>query len=450
MKFIPHKYQEYSIDYVLSHPICALLLSMGLGKSIIVLTALIELLAKRAIKRVLIIAPLRVARQSWPMEIMKWDHTRALSYAVAVGSDKERRKALQAGATITIINRENIPWLVDTYFGGEVTLWPFDCVIVDELQSFKNFKAKRYKALFSVRPFVSRIIGLTGTPGSLMDLWGEMRMLDQGQRLGRFITHYRDRWFEPDQWNRYTGQVYSYKPKPHAEKQIYDLISDITISMDAVSNLDMPEIFYQDTVVELSDAERSKYDRLRKDMALRLDEGTVTATTAGVLANKLRQCADGVVYDADGKTIKLHERKLDALEDIVEAAGEPVLVAYAFRHELEAIRGRFPEARVLDKDRDIADWNKGLVQIGLFHPSSLGMGVNLQQGGHILVWYGLTWSIVDYSQSVSRLWRQGQSRPVIVQHILCADTIDERVKTLLENKDDTQQSLLEAVRATLE
>ena len=450
MKFLAHKYQEYSIDYVLSHPICALLLSMGLGKSIIVLTALISLIEQGAVKRILIIAPLRVARQSWPLEIMKWDHTRSLSYAVAVGSEKERRKALDQGATITIINRENIPWLVNGYFEGDLKRWPFDCVVIDELQSFKNHKAARYKALYSVRPFISRIIGLTGTPGSLMDLWGEMRMLDMGARLGRFITHYRDRWFEPDQWNRYTGQVYSYAPKPGAEEKIYGLISDITISMDAVSNLDMPEVFYTDTVVQLSPSERKSYDSLRKDMALRLDEGTITATTAGVLANKLRQMADGVVYDSDGETITIHERKLDALEDIVESAGEPVLVAYAFRHELAAIRGRFPEARVLDKDRDIAEWNKGMIPIGLFHPSSLGMGVNLQAGGHILVWYGLTWSIVDYSQSVSRLWRQGQSRPVIVQHIITEGTIDERVKEILERKDTTQQGLLDAVRASLE
>ena len=450
MKFIPHKYQEYSIDYVLSHPICALLLTMGLGKSVIVLTALLTLLKQGKVRRVLIIAPLRVARQSWPLEIMKWDHTRALSYAVAVGSEKERRKALDQGATITIINRENVPWLVEKYFGGEVTRWPFDCVIVDELQSFKNHKAKRYKALFSVRPFMKRVIGLTGTPGSLIDLWGEMRLLDQGQRLGRFITAYRDRWFEPDQLNYHTGQVYSYKPKRHAEEAIYSKIKDITVSMDAVSNLDMPPVIYTDTVVQLSASERKKYDGLKKDMALRLDEGTITAVTAGVLANKLRQMSDGVVYGEESKTITIHERKLDALEDLVESAGEPVLVAYAFRHELGAIQSRFPEARVLDKDSDIAEWNRGRIGIGLFHPSSLGMGVNLQAGGHTLCWFGITWSLELYQQTIGRLYRQGQkSGTVVIQHIITDGTIDERILKALSAKESSQNALIDAVKAVI-
>lgn len=424
------------------------------SKSVIVLTAIKRLLEEGHVRRVLIIAPLRVARQGWPTEILKWDHTRSLTYTVAVGSAKERQKALTSGAAITIINRENVPWLVNDYLGGETTLWSWDCVVVDELQSFKNHKAQRYRALYSVRSFISRIIGLTGTPGSLMDLWGEMRLLDMGERLGKFITHYRDRWFEPDQYNPHTGQVYSYRPKAGSEEKIYEKIQDIVISMDAVSNLDMPEIFYGDTVVQLSDRELKVYEKLKRDMALRLPEGDVTAVTAGVLANKLRQCADGVVYSTpspgeESKVVVLHERKLDALEDIVEAAGEPVLVAYAFRHELEQIRSRFPDARLLDKDSDIADWNRGRISIGLFHPASLGVGVNLQQGGRILAWYGLTFSILDYQQSVSRLWRQGQERPVIVQHIICEGTIDERIKEILERKDTSQKGLLDAVKATI-
>lgn len=448
MKYEPHRYQTFATDYILSHEACALFLDLGLGKSVITLSALTELLERKAIKKVLIIAPLRVARSTWPIEILKWDHTRTLSYSVAIGKEKERIKAVEMGADITIINRDNVEWLIN-YFAG--CPFPYDCVVVDELSSFKNHKSKRFKALMAVRPYVKRIIGLTGTPASngLEDLWAQIKLLDFGKRLGRFITEYRDRYFIPEDFNPATGIVYKRRPKPGAKEMIFEKISDITVSMSAIENLDMPDVVYSDYPVFLSE-EMTLYDQFKKELAIMLSDEVLTAANAAVLSNKLRQVADGVVYLDDGTVRHIHDKKLDALEDLIESAnGCPVLVAYSFRHEMKEIRERFPEARVIDKDRDISDWNKGEIQIGLLHPASVGYGVNLQVGGHILIWYGLTWSLEEYQQTVGRLWRQGQKHPVSVVHIMAKDTIDERIMEVLKKKDMTQNALLEAVKAEI-
>ena len=448
MKYEPHKYQSFATDYVLDHKACALFLDLGLGKSVITLTALTVLFERGEIQKVLIIAPLRVARSTWPMEILKWDHTRPLFYSVAVGKEKERIKAIEMGSDVTIINRENVDWLTG-YFGPWE--WPYDCVVVDELSSFKNHKSKRYKAIMSVRPFIKRIIGLTGTPASngLEDLWAQIKILDFGQRLGRFITQYRDRYFVPEEFNPATGVVYKRTPRPGAKEMIFQKISDITVSMSAVENLDMPEVVYSDYPVFLLE-ERALYDQLKRELAVVLNNEPLTAANAAVLSNKLRQMADGVVYLNDGEVRHIHTRKLDALEDLIESAnGASVLVAYSFRHEMEEIKERLPVARMIDKDRDISDWNKGEISIGLLHPASVGYGVNLQAGGHILIWYGLTWSLEEYQQTVGRLWRQGQKHPVSVVHLMAKDTIDERIREVLKKKDRTQNDLLNAVKAEI-
>ena len=446
MKYEPHRYQSFATDYILDHDACGLFLDLGLGKSVITLSALTVLLEKGQVGKVLIIAPLRVARSTWPMEILKWDHTRSLSYAVAVGKEKERIKAVEIKADITIINRENVDWLIKY-----LRSFPYDCVVVDELSSFKNHKSKRFKALMAVRPHVKRIIGLTGTPASngLEDLWAQIKLLDFGKRLGRFITEYRDRYFIPEEFNPATGIVYKRRPKPGAEEQIFEKISDITVSMSAIENLDMPDVVYSDYPVFLSD-EMALYEQFKRELAVDLNDTPLTAANAAVLSNKLRQVADGVVYLDDGSVRHIHTKKLDALEDLIESAnGCPVLVAYSFRHEMKEIRERFPFARVIDKDRDISDWNKGEIPIGLLHPASVGYGVNLQTGGHILIWYGLTWSLEEYQQTVGRLWRQGQKHPVSVVHIMAKDTIDERIREVLKRKDATQNALLEAVKAEI-
>ncbi len=448
MKYEPHRYQTFATDYILSHEACALFLDLGLGKSVITLSALTELLERKAIKKVLIIAPLRVARSTWPIEILKWDHTRTLSYSVAIGKEKERIKAVEMGADITIINRDNVEWLIN-YFAG--CPFPYDYVVVDELSSFKNHKSKRFKALMAVRPYVKRIIGLTGTPASngLEDLWAQIKLLDFGKRLGRFISDYRNRYFIPEDFNPATGIVYKRRPKPGAKEMIFEKISDITVSMSAIENLEMPDVVYSDYPVFLSE-EMALYDQFKKELAIMLSDEVLTAANAAVLSNKLRQVADGVVYLDDGTVRHIHDKKLDALEDLIESAnGCPVLVAYSFRHEMKEIRERFPEARVIDKDRDISDWNKGKIEIGLLHPASVGYGVNLQAGGHILIWYGLTWSLEEYQQTVGRLWRQGQKHPVSVVHIMAKDTIDERIREVLKKKDMTQNALLEAVKAEI-
>ena len=443
MKFEPHDYQAFAIDYIETHPVAAVLLDMGLGKTVISLTAIADLLFDSFVaRRILVIAPLRVARDTWP----KWSHLQHLTYAVAVGTAKERRAALMQSADITIINRENLSWMIDE------SGFPFDydTVIVDELSSFKNHQSKRFKALLRVRPKVKRIIGLTGTPSSngLMDLWAEFRLLDMGQRLGRFITQYRNAYFTPDKRN---GEIiYSYKPLPFAEDAIYRKISDITISMKSTDHLKMPELVSTQYEVRLSDAEAERYADLKQELILQLPDGEVTAANAAALTGKLAQLANGAIYADTGEMVEFHERKLDALEDIIESAnGKPLLVAYWFRHDLQRIRERF-DVRELKSSKDIADWNAGKIPVAVIHPASAGHGLNLQAGGSTLVWFGLTWSLELYQQTNARLWRQGQSAgTVVIQHIVTKGTIDERILKALQAKDRTQSALIEAVKADL-
>lgn len=447
MNFSPHNYQAYAIDYIEKHPVAAVLLDMGLGKTVISLTAIADLLFDSfEAHRVLVVAPLRVARDTWPAEIAKWEHLKGLTYAVAVGTVKERKAALMAGADITIINRENLGWLIDS------SGFPFDydMVIIDELSSFKNHTSKRFQSLMKVRPKVKRIIGLTGTPSSngLMDLWAEFKLLDFGERLGRFITHYRNNYFIPDKRN---GEIiYSYKPMPYAEDAIYRKISDITISMKSTDHLQMPELITSQYEVQLSEDEETRYEELKADFILELPEGEVTAANAASLTGKLSQLANGAIYDDEGNIVEFHDRKLDALEDIIESAnGKPLLVAYWFKHDLQRIKKRF-DVREIKTSKDIIDWNNGNIPVAIIHPASAGHGLNLQEGGSTLVWFGLTWSLELYQQTNARLWRQGQtSGTVIIEHIITKGTIDERILKALSLKEVTQNALIDAVKANL-
>ena len=452
MKYRPHEYQRYATEYIETHPIAAVLLDMGLGKTSITLTALNDLLFDRfEIHKVIVIAPLRVARDTWPAEIEKWEHLSSLVYSVAVGTEAERLAALRQRADIYIINRENVQWLVE----ASGLPFDFDMVVVDELSSFKNHQSKRFRAMMKVRPRVERIIGLTGTPSSngLMDLWAEFKLLDMGKRLGRFIGQYRTRFFLPDKRN---GQVvFSYKPLPGAEQEIYRLISDITISMKSTDHLQMPELVNSRYMVYLSEEEMQRYVSLKQELILQVSDGEVTAANAAALSGKLSQMANGAVYTDTGETMAIHDRKLDALEDLIEAAnGKPLLVAYWFRHDLERIMERLHKRKILcsrlDTRESIHRWNAGEIPVALIHPASAGHGLNLQTGGSTLVWFGLTWSLELYQQTVARLWRQGQSaETVVIQHIIAKGTMDERIMKALSEKDTTQAALIDAVKADL-
>lgn len=449
MKFIPHEYQKYAIEYIKQNPVSAILLDMGLGKTVISLTAINDLMYDSfEVHKVLIIAPLRVARFSWGAETRKWEHLKNLRYSIVVGTEKERRAALQRKADIYIINRENLPWLIDN------SKFDYDMVVVDELSSFKNHQAKRFKAFMKVRPMVKRIVGLTGTPSSngLMDLFAEFKLLDMGQRLGRFIGQYRSKYFQPDKMNGMI--VYSYKPLPGAEERIYEKISDITISMKATDHLQMPELISSRYDVELSPTERQKYEQLKKDLVLPVDDEEITAANAAALSGKLCQLANGAIYDDDKKAIQIHDRKLDALEDIIESMnGRPLLVAYWFKHDYDRIVERLSELKVpfvkLDTDESIEKWNRGEIPVALIHPASAGHGLNLQSGGSTLVWFGITWSLELYQQTVARLWRQGQKNTVVIQHIITKNTIDENIMAALEKKEHTQSALIDAVKANI-
>lgn len=453
MKYKPHEYQKYATKYIETHPIAAVLLDMGLGKTSITLTALNNLLFDSfEIHKVIVIAPLRVARDTWSAEMEKWEHLSSLIYSVAVGTEIERLAALRRQADIYIINRENVQWLI-----SESGLpFDYDMVVIDELSSFKNHQTKRFKALMKVRPKINRIVGLTGTPSSngLMDLWAEFKLLDMGQRLGRFIGQYRTAYFQPDKRN---GQVvFSYKPLPGAERQIYDKISDITISMKSTDHLQMPELMESRYMVYLSEEERKRYVALKEDLVLQLPDGEITAANAASLSGKLSQMANGAVY-SDGESImEIHQRKMDALEDLIEAAnGKPVLVAYWFRHDLERIAERLHKLKIpfskLDSSESIRRWNAGELPVALIHPASAGHGLNLQAGGSTIVWFGLTWSLELYQQTKARLWRQGQTADtVVVQHIVAEGTIDERIMKALSEKDTTQSALIDAVKADLQ
>lgn len=447
MKYKPHEYQSYATEFILSHPISAVFFEMGLGKSVITLSAIFDLcLDSFLVCKVLVIAPLRVARDTWPAEINKWDHLKGLSYSVAVGTEKERIDALKKQSTLYIINRENVDWLV--HKSG--IPFHFDMVVIDELSSFKSYGAKRFKSLLKVRPYIKRIVGLTGTPSSngLMDLWAEFRILDLGQRLGRYISHYRNTYFKPDKRNAQI--IFSYKPLPGAEEEIYKQISDITISMKSTDYLKMPEYVSNEVFVTLSDKEWKVYSEFKEEMVANLGDEEIDAVNAAVLSGKLLQMANGAVYDSENKAHVIHEKKLDALEDLIEGAnGKPVLVAYWYKHDLERIKERFP-VRQIQSSKDIEAWNDGKIPIAVIHPASAGHGLNLQSGGSTLIWFGLTWSLELYQQTNARLYRQGQKDTVIVHHIITKNTIDEDVLLALTKKEKTQDALIDAVKANLE
>jgi SNF2 family DNA or RNA helicase len=419
---------------------------------VITLTAINDLLFDSfEAHRILVIAPLRVARDTWPEELGKWEHLSDLRFSVAVETEPERKAALCKSADIHIINRENVQWLIE----DSGIPWQWDVVVVDELSSFKSHQSKRFRSLMKVRPKVKRIVGLTGTPSSngLMDLWAEFRLLDMGQRLGMFIGQYRTDYFVPDKRN---GQViFSYKPLPDAEHRIYERISDITISMKSTDHLTMPELVSSEYTVLFSDDERERYEEMKRDLVLQLPNGEITAANAAALSGKLCQMANGAVYDDNGGVSHIHNRKLDALEDIIEAVGgKPLLIAYWFKHDLERISDRLKSRHIpfskMDTAESIRRWNSGELPVALIHPASAGHGLNLQSGGCHLVWFGLTWSLELYQQTVARLWRQGQTaETVVVQHIVTKGTIDERILKALSEKDRTQTALIDAVKANL-
>ena len=445
MIYRPHDYQKYAADYILSHPATCLMLDMGLGKTVITLTALWELILDRFdVSKVLIVAPKRVAEDTWPREIAKWEHLPGLTYSLVLGSREKREEALRSPAFLYITNRENLCWLINNH------KWDFDMIVIDELSSFKSNRAQRFKAMKKVRPLVKRIVGLTGTPApnSLMDLWAEMYLMDMGQRLGRFITGYRNRYFVPDKRNREI--IYSYKPREGAEDAIYKQISDICISMKAADHIRMPERIDNVVEVSMSSKEQKLYDSFKKDMVVTIKDKDLDAVNAAALSGKLLQMANGAVYTEDKRAIAIHDKKLDALEDLAEAAnGKPLLVAFWYKHDLARLQDRFKEARVIDKPSDIADWNAGKISIGLIHPAAASHGLNLQEGGCTIVWFGLTWSLELYQQLNARLWRQGQKESVVIHHIVTKGTIDEDVLKALSRKDAGQSALINAVKAQI-
>ena len=413
------------------------------------------MLDELSVSKALVVAPLRVARDTWPDEVRKWDHLSGLDISVIIGDAKIRTAALLHPALVYVINRENVKWLVE-YYEKNGLRWDFDCIVIDELSSFKNHQSQRFKWLRKVRPFVKWYIGLTGTPASngLMDLWAEIGILDGGQRLGKFIGRFRDAYFKPGSMNPGTGIVYSYVPRPGAEQQIYERINDITISMKALDYLHLPECIFVNHEVEMSSSERKLYDRLEKDLIIPLEDGDIDAANAAALSNKLLQMSNGAVYDENGETRIIHSRKLEMLEDLVEAAnGQPVLIAYWFKHDrqriMEHLAGSGYVARDLKSSDDIREWNNGSIPVALIHPASAGHGLNIQSGGHILIWFGLTWSLELYQQTNARLWRQGQDQTVTIHHIITKNTVDEDVLAALGSKDMTQEKLIAAVKARL-
>ena len=444
LSYEPHHYQRFATDFIERNPISAILLSMGLGKTVITLTAVNDLLYDNFdVGKVLVIAPLRVCTNVWKQETEKWAHLQGLKVSVAVGTERERLAAFNIKADIYLINRENTQWLIEK----SGVPFDFDMLVIDEISSFKNHQSKRFRSLMKVRPRVKRVVGLTGTPSSngLVDLWAQFRLLDMGQRLGRFIGKYRTDYFLPDKRN---GQViFSYKPLPNAEGRIYDRIKDITISMNATDHLKMPELLIVEHKVKLSATELERYDELKRDLVLTLTGGEVTAANAAALSGKLCQMANGAVYGDEGEVNEIHDRKLDELEDLIEATnGKPVLVAYWFKHDRNRILERFP-AEQLDSDESIRRWNGGKIPVALIHPASAGHGLNLQAGGSTLVWFSLTWSLELYQQTNARSWRQGQKETVVIHHIIAKATIDEDVMAALAKKDAGQAALLQAVKA---
>ncbi|RTE49625.1 DEAD/DEAH box helicase [Actinobaculum sp. 352] len=455
MHYQPHDYQTYTTRFIETHTQAAILLGMGLGKTVATLTAINNLLHDGHINKPLIIAPLRVATTTWPQEIIKWDHLTHLTPALITGTPTHRLHALNQPADLHIINRENIPWLVNHHTTTN-TPWPYDMVIIDELSSFKNHTAKRFKALLKVRPHINRIIGLTGTPtpNGLLDLYAQYRLLDGGQRLGKYITHYRATYFTPDKRN--ATQIFTWKPKPGAEQAIYHRIKDITVSMKTTDHLNLPPITYITHPVTMTPTEHATYTKLQHDMITTINDTDIDAASAAVLSSKLSQLATGAIYTQTpqgtptSNYTTLHNHKLDTLEDLLEAAnGNPVLIAYWYKHDHDRIHQRFPHIRDLTTPTDIADWNHGRIPAALIHPAAAGHGLNLQDGGHDLIWFSLTWSLELYQQANARIYRQGQTHPVTIHHLTTTNTIDPLILDALHRKNTTQQALINAVKTTL-
>lgn len=448
MIFKPHPYQAEAERRILEHPCYGLFLDMGLGKTVITLSAIAELIYDRfEVRKVLIIAPKSVAESTWQDEAIKWEHTKCLRFSTVLGSKAERERALMADADCYVTNRENIVWLMEYYFYEP----PFDMLVVDESSSFKNPQAKRFKALRKVLPLFSRRVILTGTPApnTLMDLWSQIYLLDRGKRLGKSMTMYRNRWFVPDRRNGYV--VYSYKLRDAScERGIYDVLGDTCMSLKAEDYITLPERIDNIIHVRMPAESRKAYDRMHHDLILEMQDTEITAMSAAALSNKLLQMANGRVYDDEHNVVNLHHAKLDALADIVEAnPGKPVLVFYAYQHDLDMLQEAFPKARVLRGAEEMRDWNAGRIEILLAHPASTAYGLNLQAGGHIIVWYGLTWSLEQYQQANARLYRQGQKEPVIVHHLVTEGTIDTKVMQALSRKAAGQDALMEAVKAEI-
>ncbi|WP_096269386.1 DEAD/DEAH box helicase [Paucisalibacillus globulus] len=452
MKFKPHSYQRYNINRILGSPNIGLWLDMGLGKTVITLTAINDLKYNRfAVNKVLVIAPKKVAQGTWTNEAKKWDHLKLLRFSIVLGSQAKRIKALNTPADVYIINRDNVVWLVDYYRNS----WPFDMVVLDESSSFKNHNSKRFKALKQIKPHIKRQVQLTGTPSpnGLLDIWSQIYLLDGGQRLGKTIGGFRERYFEPDQRNR--DRVFTYAPKDGADNRIHQLIGDIVVSMKAEDYIELPPVTYNTVPVVLDDKAKKAYEKLEKEMLLEVDEAEITAASAAVLGNKLLQLCNGAVYDEDRNAIEIHNNKMESFLELIEALnGSPALVFYNFQHDKSRIQQALAKTnlrvRELKTAEDEADWNNKEIDVLLAHPASAGYGLNLQEGGNHVIWFGLNWNLELYQQANARLARQGQKEKVFIHRLTVLGGMDENVEAALENKAATQESLLSALKARIE
>ncbi len=452
MKFAPHDYQRYCINRLVSEENLGLFLDMGLGKTVITLTAMNDLRYNRfKVRKVLVIAPKKVAEDTWTREADKWDHLKLMRIIPVLGTQAKRIRALNTPGDVYVISRDSVQWLVEYYKNS----WPFDTVIIDELSSFKNPSAKRFKKLCLVRPHIKRLIGLTGTPApnGLMDLWAQIFLLDSGKRLETTVTAYRTRYFDPDQRSR--ERVFSYMPKIGAEELINDKLKDICISLSAKDYLTLPERIDNVRYIKLDSKAQGRYEELQKDMLLEIDDTMIDASTAAVLSNKLLQLCNGAIYDEDRNVIEIHDNKIEALMEIVEAAqGKPILVFYNFQHDLARIQKALSKSGLkvseLKNKQSIEQWNNKQIDILLAHPASAAYGLNLQAGGNIIVWFGLNWSLELYQQANARLYRQGQTEAVIIHHLVVAGSMDQDVMSALENKRVTQDDLLSALKARID
>ena len=452
MKFEPHEYQRFIIDKIINTKKILVALDMGLGKTVSTLSALDYLIFDSLeVNKVLIIAPLRVASWTWEEEIAKFDHLKYLEISKIIGSEDKRIKALNKESILYTINRENVVWLIGYYLKNKLT-WPFDTIVIDESSSFKSHSSKRFKALKKVCQIANRVIELTGTPApnSLMDLWSQVYLLDEGKRLGRTITLYRQMYFYPKIANG--NIVYKYELKKGSEEIIYNKLSDIMVSLKAIDHLKLPDKVIKYIKLEMPEDVKKKYQELERNYILTIDKQNITALSAGVVTNKLLQMANGQVYDEFKNVIKIHDLKIEALIDLIELnQDKPILVFYAFKHDLNHLLSKLDKykPKQLLSDLDIKEWNLGHIRLMLCHPASMGHGINLQSGGNIIVWYGLTWSLELYQQANARLYRQGQNKPVYIYHLITKDTVDEDVIKRLESKEQGQDMLIEALKARI-